>query len=254
MKDPDDELLAALDALRARNLEWIQLDVTAAVTAAELGAALAPLWRMFGPRRWWFVRKAPGMRVRVELDGAEPDALLRAFRTALDPLQPVGVTVYEPEVYRFGGTSGMDVAHDHFAFDTALAVLFARGRGLQLTPVEWSAAALGDLSTRVVDDSAERWDAWKKLEELLASVGAPPAPQPRAGMGETAIPLHLATALQAGNERVAVRLRQAALAHGVGRRTWFAAVAVFHWNRLGLDPPQMAQVVASVLDQGSQPR
>lgn len=258
MNEPDEALLAALDALRARNLEWVQLDVAAGVTAEQLAAVLAPLWTTFGPRRWWFVRKAPGVRVRVELDGAGPEGLVTACRGALAPLGPVGVAVYEPETYRFGGTAGMDVAHDHFALDTALAVLLGRAHDRGTTPIPWSVVALGDLSTRVVEDPAERWDAWKTLEELLASVGEAPAPAPvparRAGAAGPAVPPRLSIALQRGNERVAVRLRRAELAHGVGRRSWFAAVAVFHWNRLGLAPAQMAQVVGTVLEQGGHPR
>lgn len=252
MNEPEETLLAALDALRARNLRWVQIDVAAAAAAEELAAVLVPLWTTFGPRRWWFVRKAPGVRVRVELDGADPDALLMACCTALGPLGPVGATVYEPEIYRFGGTEGMDVAHDHFALDTALTVLLGRGHDRRTNPIQWSVVALGDLSTRVVEDPAERWDAWKTLEELLTSVGE--APAPHAGAAEPDIPLRLSSALQRGNERVAVRLGRATLAHGVGRRSWFAAVAVFHWNRLGLGPAQMAQVIGTVLDQAGHPR
>jgi hypothetical protein len=250
VSDSDDALLAGLDVQRERSLEWVQIDLAAAVGAPELAAALGPLWATFGPRRWWYVRKDPGLRVRIEVGagagaGSEAETLRRSTRAALAALGPVHVTTYEPETYRFGGPDGMDVAHDHFALDSALNAVAGRATP-PLDPVEWSTAALGDLVARVVDDHAELWDAWKRLEELVGVGPAPARPQPGGGAGGSG-PRRLLPVLQRGNAQVASRLRRVTLGHGVGPRGWFAAVAVFHWNRLGFDPVRMGEVVARSL-------
>ena len=254
MNDGDEAILAGLDDLRARDQDWVQLELAASVTAAELAAALREPLQQFGPQRWWFVRKAPGMRVRIEAAGVDRGTVLVATRQALAGLGAVRSSPYEPETYRFGGPAGMDVAHDHFALDSALAAALSAARSRVARPVtaaRWSMAMLGDLSARVVDDAAEHYDAWKRLEEVLSNVGAPPIVDRRRSDDhgdEGNVPTRLAAALQQGNERVARRLQQSSLEHGVGRRSWFAAVAVFHWNRLGFGPADMAGVVAAMLE------
>lgn len=240
-----DELLAGVEGLRRRNLAWCQVDLAQpGVAVSDVAGALAPVLVEFGPRRWWLVRKEPGARVRVEtLDAG--DRLADAVLAALGVLGAARPSTYEPETYRFGGDEGIDIAHDHFALDSALAALVERVPDVSLR--RWSTAALLDLSRRVVDDPAEWWDAWKQLESVVVPlVGAlPQASDPQTATASTSD--RLITAMEAGNSRVAARLRDATLLAGVGRRTWFAAAAVFHWNRLGFHPAQMAAVIADAL-------
>lgn len=274
--DLDAAIERSLADARRRNLAWVQVDVGAtglserddhvrpvSLSATAIASVVAPVARESGARRWWFVRKAPGVRVRMEAKD-DHDALQGSMLAALAPLGTVRASVYEAESHRFGGVEGMDVAHDHFTLDTVLGVLAAR-HAPPLTAHAWSVAALGDLAARLVADGAEQWDTWRRVGAMLDDVlrrlpGADPAAAAEGAIEVVAaaasdrteapgpdIPPGLLVALRDGNERVAGRLAAAPLSGGVGPRTWFASVAVFHWNRLGFGPYDMAAVTAEVL-------
>lgn len=253
--DMTDNLLGKLDNLRRKDEDWVQIDVAApgasATMIARSVATIADELRSRGSEsrpgtrigRWWFVRKHPGVRIRIEAPGLG-EAVGAAARSALSELGPCTISPYEAERYRFGGDEGMDVAHDQFALDSSLAVLRERG---QVPPVPWSAWLLNDLCQRLTDDPAESWDAWKRLEEILGpGKSASGMPSRMSDHVNQAIQ-QVSEAVVPGNKMVAERLRQATLAHDVGIRTWFGAAAVFHWNRLGLRPAAMQQVVAAAL-------
>jgi thiopeptide-type bacteriocin biosynthesis protein len=252
-----DGMLTELDRLRRKDDLWIQIDVAApgasASTIAEAVARVVGELNALGvgsPEggrvgRWWFVRKHPGVRVRIEVPSID-EAWRAAARSALSRLGPAAVSVYEAERYRFGGDQGMNVAHDEFALDSSLAVLRER---VHVRPMHWSAWLLDDLCWRLVDDAAEAWDAWKRLEEVIGSVAGKRIDHVslRMAADEERALWHVKSAADHGHGIVAERLRQASLEHGVGLRSWFGAAAVFHWNRLGLQPVEIQQVVSEVL-------
>lgn len=156
--DMTDGLLDELDRLRRKDDVWVQVNVAAPGTPATMIAeAVARVadevntLRIASPEggrvgRWWFVRKHPGVRVRIEVPSAH-EVWSAAAQSALSRLGPAAVSVYEAERYRFGGDQGMNVAHDQFALDSSLAVLRERVRVL---PMRWSAWLLDDFSRRTL--------------------------------------------------------------------------------------------------------
>ena len=252
-----DVLFDGLERLRRKDYAWVQLDVaTPGLSAAAIAAAVvrvaddlsalvaeSPARRPIG--RWWFIRKNPGVRVRIEIPDKNHTSSTAAL-SALSVLGPTTISEYEAERYRFGGDDGMDIAHDQFALDSTLTVLRER---MNEPPIQWSAWLLDDLSRRLTDDAAEAWDSWKRLEEVLESaIGAHIAQEfPISTSADDQAARQVKSAAERGHSVVARRLRQASLGHGVGRRTWFGAVAIFHWNRLALTPREMQRVVSEVI-------
>jgi protein-L-isoaspartate(D-aspartate) O-methyltransferase len=67
---------------------------------------------------WWFIRKGDTWRVRLR--PATP-AFIDQTTTALigqETIRTWSETIYEPETHAFGGTVGMDIAHDLFHADS----------------------------------------------------------------------------------------------------------------------------------------
>lgn len=100
-----------------------------------------------------------------------------------------------------------------------------------------------------MDDAAEVWDAWKRLEEVIGSVAGMRTDHASLTLtpDEESALRQVRSAAERGHSIVAERLRQSPLEHGVGLRSWFGAAAVFHWNRLELRPAEMQRVVSEVL-------
>src|SRR2546430_14699157 len=84
------------------------------------------------------------------LEDAERRNLIRSFRFAK----------YEPEVFLFGGPTGMAIAHDQFDRDSRLAIryeaLLASG-ATDVSRAHLSLALLNDLFGRFVEDRSELW-------------------------------------------------------------------------------------------------
>ncbi|MCA1673221.1 MAG: thiopeptide-type bacteriocin biosynthesis protein, partial [Actinobacteria bacterium] len=72
---------------------------------------------------WWFIRKAPGLRLRIKSGGTHP-ALAAALDPLFEELTATGAlahwqhTLYEPEEAAFGGPPGMEIAHELFNTDS----------------------------------------------------------------------------------------------------------------------------------------
>lgn len=224
--------------------------------------------------RWFFTRKPPGLRLR--LLAREPAITLQPALVAWlehaersDEIRGWRLAVYEPEVFRFGGPDGIELAHEHFERDSRVALRRAlvAPLGAPFTVEELlprpllSAIALDALVRRSVDDGAEAWDVWKRLEQIVQSTGVQAPALAPAGLWAAltdvtaftaALPpeaADLLTQVLGDAEQVAAGLRAAhtAGALSVGPRAWLTAAAPFHWNRLGLTPVEMATVVARVL-------
>lgn len=227
-------------------------------------------WRAEGRfRRWFFLRKPPGLRLRFYgadiherlepelvawLEHAEARDLIRGFRFGH----------YEPERFRFGGEHGMAIAHDHFEADSRLALRYealAPEIREQVPPDVVSVILMNDLFRRCLDDGAEVWDVWRRLERVVPQLpqrSRPGDEQLRRAAeiieegwhGTGSMPLEAAALLQdavESNVRVAVRLHAAQVAGRLQRgvRSWLAAACVFHWNRLGF----VATDLGALLDQ-----
>jgi thiopeptide-type bacteriocin biosynthesis protein len=227
-------------------------------------ASLAPVvsaWRTEERFGWfWFVRKPPGLRLRFtgqEL-GARLEPALSAWLVAAEAANDIrGFRFgrYEPEQHRFGGPAGMAVAHDLFDCDSTVVLHYEtldddRRQGIDRH--HFALSGLDDLFIRSLDDQAEVWEVWKRLEALLqypqeAEAGAAPGP----GWGALdASGRALARDLVTGNQRAATALRSTADAGRLttGTRSWLAAAAAFCWNRWGLplDLPRLAQGVTAM--------
>jgi thiopeptide-type bacteriocin biosynthesis protein len=197
-------------------------------------------------QRFWFVRKPPGLRLRFagpELGGRlEPElsTWLVAAEAAND-VRGFRFGRYEPEEHRFGGPAGLAVAHDLFDRDSAVLLRYETlddDRRRDIDRHGFALAGVDDLFLRCLDDQAEVWDVWKRLEALLdgpqpAGTGAAPGPgwDTLEESGRA-----LARDVAAGNSLAATALRATADAGRLttGVRSWLAAAAAFSWNRWGL--------------------
>lgn len=110
---------------------WVQLNLTPAEgPRGELYAQLARIAREMldhgTARNFFFMHKAPGLRVRFQAPGPCPQALhralLRRFRGTPGLRGEPVRAVYEPEHYLFGGPGSMRYVHALFTLD-ALAWL-----------------------------------------------------------------------------------------------------------------------------------
>src|SRR5262249_54890940 len=107
---------------------------------------------------FWFLRKPPGLRLRVHSSTS-------SVRTALgEMLEQCRIDklisswswgCYEPELYLFGGSAGIALAHRFFAADTFAVLGYHRLRRqqlIELAPTEFSLWATAALWTQVVAD------------------------------------------------------------------------------------------------------
>lgn len=142
---------------------WWHASVAFPNPHADAAQALATA---LGERRFHFLRKDAGVRLRTE----QPVADL------LDQLVADGVItgwvggIYEPETHAFGGPEGMEVAHDVFCADSPAALAEtgtpgARERNVMLLSAMIRAAGL---------DPFEAGDVWARWAALR-----PPSPRPR---------------------------------------------------------------------------
>ena len=265
-------LLAARAPLRRRASSargaagtWIQVNcslfaqasqASAYVPWAELGTVL-DTWRSEGRfEQFFFMRKSPALRLRFRasdptarlepvliawLEDAEQRNLIRSFRFA----------TYEPEVFLFGGPTGMAVAHHQFDRDSRFVIEYealTERSAISLSRARLTLPVMHDLFRRFAEDESELWDIWQRLWRRH---GCPPLP---AGERVTVIddsdvpPALLATA-RLNNEHVARRLHAAEVLRRLerGPRTWLADVCTFHWNRLGLPLEERLSLIASML-------
>ena len=249
----------------------------------ELAAVLEE-WRgasLF--HRFFFMRKPPGLRLRWQ--GPEVhDILQPQLKAWLAGLEEVGVIrsfsfpPYQPEVDRFGGPVGMDIAHEHFDEDSAIALAYEalddRRRG-EVSRHVISAAICSDLFRRALNDRQEIAGAWTDLasdaRDLLIWLGRQ-VPQEesnterlKADLVKSAVALAdpfwaalspdvaalVRRAIRA-NERTAAGVRMAGAAGrlSIDRRSWLVSAATFHRNRmgLGLEPEELAAITIQARD------
>lgn len=223
-------------------------------------AAARDALREHGVALLWFLRKPPGLRLRI--GGAlQPDAAV-ALDRVLDAAREAGCvaawfySAYEPETHNFGGPGATEAVHRYFDADTRLYVererLFAEGR-IRLTSGVFCLAILSDLFVRTTGDDSEVWDVWRNLEHIYRNVVAAPLDLPR-------IDLRQLRGLVDAEE--AALLSEYAKAHGDlageldalwrrgallwGRRAILPPVAAFLWNRHAVPAPTIAGTVRAM--------
>ncbi|MFC4905717.1 thiopeptide-type bacteriocin biosynthesis protein [Actinomadura gamaensis] len=251
-------LLVGTDPLtRGPRIPWARLDAAVARWRSE---------QRF--EQCFFVRKYPGLRLRFSGPGlAErltPDlAAWVEDETGRGELAGHRFAVYEPELRRFGGPAGMDAAHRHWDQDTRLVLGYeamCSAMPVTASPVTvgasrlW-AAMVNHLLRLCLEDAAEVWDVWKRLDTLIASASAsgetehsrPQGIDPALARGlyqlspellKRLVPAEVRILLQAaiGNQRTAKEIGALDFHGGlaVGKRSWLTANATFQCNRWGL--------------------
>jgi thiopeptide-type bacteriocin biosynthesis protein len=257
-------------------MEWLQVDVS--LFPDETGLRPYIPWRGLatvssdriesGHEHFWFVRKPPGLRLRFSGAGLasrfEPVLLkwLVAAERSND-IRGFRFGCYEPEEYRFGGPAGLAIAHDLFHDDSAVVLRYETlddDAQRRIDREEFALAVTDDLLVRTLDDDAEIWDVWKRLEASASTSHIDPSSEredpgvlrtlTESRMNDFGSPgASLADAANMANQRAAVALRSLAEAGRLttGVRSWLAAATAFQWNRWGLplDLPSLAKHVRS---------
>lgn len=208
-------------------------------------------------RRFFFMNKPPGMRLRFETSPSRPaTTMLQAIEAWLQrqpAVAKVERSIYLAEEFQFGGAMGANVAHDFHAADSLLALRAndRDQRGVISASMEiLSLLIVSDLVRRMTDDAWEAWDLWKRMEmtgrrpkagpalaremaELVHPfVAASDAVLRRIAPAERAL---LRTAYE-NNERAAADMRRLAVQAQLlfHLREIIPFWIIFHWNRWGI--------------------
>ena len=166
---------------------WVQLNIAWTGARGQAGPFFRALaealgrWRSRGPVERWFVRKTPGLRLRLRGAGFDADALAE-LQALIDDERRVGRiercwrSTYEPERDRLGGDAVLPAVHALFSADTdiwsAWIELEALGR-TRLASTWMTLALQGDLLRRGTESHEETWAIWATLHRLYA--GGPPS-------------------------------------------------------------------------------
>lgn len=219
---------------------------------------------------WWFVRKSPEWRWRLQPQPHRADDLSRDLASTLDTLAAEHFDItwqrrhYEPETLAFGGAAGMDVAHQFFHADSRAVLDHLRHRHSRRD----AAPRFGDreasllICTTLLRSAGLDWheqgDVWARVTQLRPPAAGDRNVRPAATdlvdkVGrylqlDTRALLHDAHAREIGPwlaaaDRAGASLQTLAAAGGLrrGLRAVLALHVIFHWNRLGL--PATTQAV-----------
>ncbi|MGW6454676.1 methyltransferase, FxLD system [Streptomyces sp. NPDC055078] len=243
--------------------EWPQYNIefpdrkTSELAAAErLHPELTTLLAGGVITTWWFLRKPPGIRLRLlpvgtgspghldrVLDGLEAEGRITGWTTG----------IYEPEVFAFGGPGGMDIAHELFHHDSRNVLdhlLRTRDGTAELGPRELGVLLISVLLRGAGLDRYEQGDVWarvaaerpsgrdvvpperlKSAVQRLMTVNVRPTSSLINGGPLTALAGWVEAFESAGRQLVDLN-RRGVLERGL--RGVLAHHVIFHWNRLGL--------------------
>ena len=254
---------AALDLAaqgwRQINVEFSDPAAADNVAVAHLIPALRAGQASGASGRWWFMRKRPGWRLRIQVTDPVPptndelsDALARA--KAAGGIVRWWPSRYEPEVAAFGGPAGIHHAHDLFAEDsTGFARLLVSGS--ELDRVLLSLLLMTHLQRAAGLDWHERGDVWARVADQRnpAHLSVDDARR-LAGQARTVITTDThaisrpsgtlapiagwADRLNTSGRRLSGLAQEGALTRGL--RDILALHVIYHWNRLGLSADQQA--------------
>ncbi|WP_246258095.1 thiopeptide-type bacteriocin biosynthesis protein [Amycolatopsis anabasis] len=207
---------------------------------------------------WWFMRKHPCWRIRLR-PGPAGHAMTTDLTADLDQLAADGLIsgwwpgIYEAETAAFGGTPGMDIAHDLFCDDSrsilnllcnAEAALGRRELSLLLCSILMRAAGLewyeqGDVWHRVAQErplptdipTANVTAMADDLKHLMLTDTTPNGPLLGTN-GPLASIASWAEAYRQAGQTLGCAAREGTLQRGL--REIISYLVIFHWNRLGL--------------------
>lgn len=213
---------------------------------------------------WWFLRKPPGWRLRILPTPSPTNDHVEALTAALRAAHAAGMvrqwwcSPYEEETTAFGGATGMALAHELFAADSA-----GIARLLTNNPVAGdepdrrllSLLLMTHLQRAAGLDLNERGDVWARVAAQRPPAELPPATADALAAKARAVlttdtteltraggPLHpvadWAQDLAEVGARLGAAARQGCLQRGL--RTVLALHVLFHWNRIGLGPDQQS--------------
>jgi len=225
---------------------------------------------------WWFTRKAPRWRLRSQPGHA---ATLTDLTTFLNPVLETMLaqgmivstheTLYEPEAYAFGGTRGIDIAHQLFHADSQNILSYLSQPGPAITPGrrELSILLCGALMRGAGQDWYEQGDIWHQvagnrpvppgtpLERLrditpslrrLMTADARPASNMVNDGGALAFAADWAGAFDQAGTALGNAARDGKLSRGL--RDILAHHVIFHWNRIGLSLRTQSILAAAATD------
>ncbi|GAB3848793.1 methyltransferase, FxLD system [Dactylosporangium cerinum] len=173
---------------------WRQLNLTFGTwQTAERDAAdqLGPLLRG-GEHdgvldRWWFVRKGPAWRLRLQpAPSADTGRVAELIRHLTDVAAVTGLrdwaeVVYEPEVHRFGGAAAMDLAHTLFHADSRHLLGYLAGADRDHRVDHRRELGLV-LATRLMRAAGQDWyeqgDIWVAVADHRAAASGDHADEP----------------------------------------------------------------------------
>ncbi|MFF9244608.1 thiopeptide-type bacteriocin biosynthesis protein [Streptomyces sp. NPDC014776] len=260
---------AGRSALEQHPASWYQVNVQFtdhATAAAAFRAYLLPVLGEDIIGSWWFLRKHPYWRLRIQPAATAPAGLV-ATRTAraLDSAVSLGVvrewrtTLYEPETTAFGGMDGMIIAHRLFHTDSQGVLTYHQtiSTGTHDLPDAkiTSLIVLTHLLRAAGLEWSEQGDVWAQVETRRAlPTNVPPdnvdamVPAMRklltsdfhpAFTDGPLTPLHnWVTGMQDQAKALAAAAHADRLT--LGLRAILARHILFHWNRMGFNIRQQA--------------
>jgi thiopeptide-type bacteriocin biosynthesis protein len=223
--------------------------------ASVVGPRLDSLTASGASGGWWYMNKPPGWRIRLR--NIQP-ALAGEFfddLTAAGTIAAWSPAIYEPETAAFGGTTGMDIAHDLFCADTSGTLAHLRRDNPPLGRREVSVLLISAMLSAAGQDWHEHGDVFARV----AAMRPEPAPDTAGQAAQLAAQLRTLLAIPAAafssedgtaaarwhtgftdaGRRLADASSRGTLSRGL--RAILAHGVIFHWNRLGL--PAAAQAI-----------
>ncbi|MFF7845390.1 thiopeptide-type bacteriocin biosynthesis protein [Streptomyces ossamyceticus] len=229
-------------------------------------AYILPALRTGPVGTWWFVRKYPCWRLRVQ---ASPDARIKdavaQVTEALDSALSWGVakgwwsSLYEPETIAFGGTEGLMLGHTLFHTDSVGVLHYhqhaAEGTGGLLGAKETSLLVTALFLRAAGLEWGEQGDVWGQIE-ARRPLPEDVSPDQVSRMADTLrrlltldagptltdgplVPLgNWVTGMERGGRTLADAARAGSLQ--LGLRGILARHVLFHWNRMGFTTRQQA--------------
>lgn len=221
---------------------------------------------------WWFIRKYPCWRLRVQNDALHEDAPTEVV-AALNALTASGSVrrwwrgLYEPEVPAFGGSRAMATAHDLFHADSQAILNRTMSETWPLGRRELSVLLCTTMFHAAGLEWYEMGDVWHKVSEerpIPDDVPLDRLPQmtdqirkllladtERAGVlfndgGPAASAAPWADAFRHAGTSLGVSARAGELERGI--RRILAYHVIFHWNRMGLTAAIQAILAKSAQD------
>jgi thiopeptide-type bacteriocin biosynthesis protein len=256
-------------ALEAGSVGWYQVYITFAdysSAARAVRAYLLPSLQGETVGAWWFLRKYPCWRLRVQPAlGVPVEETVAAIVQALDAAVSWGVikewqpSLYEPETIAFGGPDAMVIAHHLFHVDTMGVLAYGKlvdDRVDGLLDAKATSLLILTLFLRAAGlEWGEQGDVWGQVESKRPlpedvppdKVTAMVEPMqrlltldPRSALVDG--PLAGLRGWVAGLEEGARALMDTAQAGRLvlGLRSVLARHIMFHWNRMGFSTGQQA--------------